>query len=199
MLTTLNSWISCTLLRKRAESKAYIFFIYVMLWGGGISVKNENVSSKWSHSFNHMITQVKHICDIMKPIHNWLRETLQTPSTVAQLRWDLALEALLRSRLSPACAGSCARLLPHLHWVDPAEPQLPIMEHRWCYLGRRCTRANGSEFFWGKNYSISECKDGIIQKQPEELRLLSGRGVKKGFGQVRWAATGHLMFCFPLL
>lgn len=185
----------------KEHNQKLIYSLYMSCWGG-VSVKNENVSSKWSHSFHHMITQVKHICDIMKPIDNWLRETLQTPSTVAQLIWDLALEALLRSRLSPACAGSCARLLPHLHWVDPAEPQLPIMEHRWCCLGWRCTRAKGSEFFWprGKKlFQFLNVKMGLYKSSQRSSACCLGAAWKKGFGQVRWAATGHLRFCFPLL
>lgn len=131
----------------------------------------------------------------MKRIDNWLRETLQTSSTVAQLVWDLALEALLRSRLSPACAGSCTRLLPHLHWVDPAEPQLPIMEHRWCCLRWRCTRAKGSEFFWGKIIPFLNVKMGLYKSSQRSSACCLGAAWKRlRTGEMSCNGTSGVLF-----
>lgn len=106
------------------------------------------------------------------------------------LIWDLDLESLLRSLCSPA------RGPDHALVSSPISTQL-ILQSCSCQswtadapcgdaaLRRKDPNYSGPR----KNYSISECEDGIIQKQPEESCLFPGCGVKKASS--RWDELGR--------
>lgn len=143
----------------------------------------------------------------MKRVDNLLNETIQMPLTVQPVCWvffspqtdmrswsGVAPVFSLQTRL---CARSCTCLLPHLHSVDPAEPQLPIMDRRWCSLWWRHARAKGSELFWP-----SEKLFHFWMWRWDHTKAVRGEPPvslvrrEKGFRQVRRAGTGHHLTFF---
>lgn len=151
----------------------------------------------------------------MKCVDNLLNETIQTPLTVqpvccfllcvclvppppADMRsWSgIAPVFSLQSRLR---ARSHTRLLPHLHSVDPAELQLPIMDRQRCSLWWRCASAKGSELFWPseKLFHFGMWRWDHTKAARGGLPV-SWVLREKGFKQVRRAGMGHHLTLFFL-
>lgn len=137
---------------------------------------------------------MKYICDIVKLVVNLFNETIQRPLTVQPgcwlfsptLIWDLDLQSLPCSSCSRTCVPDHALI------SSPISTQLILQScscQSWTAGDAQCgdaTPGRKDRNYSGpqKNYSISECEDGIIQKQPEESCLFPGCGVKKASN--RW-------------
>lgn len=106
----------------------------------------------------------------------------------------------------PSCVlASVPPVLDHAHVSSPISTEL-IPQSRSCQSWSTGDAAWGGAALERKDRNssgpgekiipISECKDGIIQKQPEELRLLSGSGVKKRLrtGEMSRNGTSEVLF-----
>lgn len=103
------------------------------------------------------------------------------PRLLPDMRSWFRTSAFLSSLCSPAC------VLDHAHVSSPISTEL-ILQSRSCQSWTTGDASSGDAALERKdrNYSgprkyyfISECKDGIIQKQPAEICLLLGCGVKR--------------------